>query len=1458
LTSSTPKTGLNSDWRFSASVWIILAALLTITAGVATLVVRAASLTISNASFETATLPISSGNGPYSNLLTGQGTLGSWTASTTSANALAGGWAPTLGGSNWTSKWWTGNNVVILQVNAAGTVTLSQTLSDTLQNNTSYVFSAKVGRRNTAPFNYSLQLSAGSTVLGSASNLSLASNSSGTDTLVYNSGANNPAAGQPLIIALTSTTAGAPTEVSFDDISLIATPTVSSVTTLTSSPSPSAQLGQAVTLTATVSPASATGTVTFYDSETILGVATLTNGQASLTTSLLPSGQRALQAYFPGKNEVLASRSTPLHFTVNAAAVGGFGTPVTNAIAGGASDSVIGDFNGDGKADLAVVQYPVNKVSILLGVGNGTFATHVDYDAGAEPSRIAAGDFNGDGKTDLVIASISTSGAVRILFGSGTGTFGSPVTYPLGSYTMDVAVGDFNLDGKADIVAVSLYSSVSIFIGKGDGTFQSSVPYGTGSTGPVSRAVAVGDFNADGIPDIAAGNSTAGTIGILLGNGDGSFQTATTVNAVNPQVLAIADMNGDGKEDVVTPNPTSQTAVLVLLSNGNGTFQPYQSYNTNQNNGTGVLTIADFNGDGRPDVVVSSSYNITTVMLNNGAGALSTLVDLTLVPGLSDAAIGDFNGDGLPDLAAAAGAAVTVALGIPRPPADLVPQNITLSASAVEPAANITVSWTLANIGTAAASAASTTVVRITPNLLSSAGTDLGSFPTPALAAGASVTQSVTVAAPTYPATFYVWVIADRFGTANQFTLNDAQPLPLTVTLDAPVLNMSQSLAALNLGQNLVPNNPAFDARPSIQNAINFATSHTIGTLTLDPGAYYLKSDTQINATLGFGKLNKNLTVDFAGSTLYFPGPTIAVSGIAVFESDNLTLTNFKIDFVTRPQIHVQLTSVNAQQGVLSYQTIPGFPDPSTFNGLGAPLVWAVAFRNGQIVPGTARMQIAMPISGNQITLTPNGPPWTQSATLSTLQAGDTIVVAPFCCGPPLSAFTGNKITFSNITVYGAPANAVHFDYATNSTIDNVRVVPVPGTGLIGSNADGIDLGIGQNNHLKNSYVKGTLDDAMTAGGGLLGTVVNKTDARHLTIKRFGYAYFSSGNIVNFVDPLTTLESPGPTIVSQIPVTLTDFNQQVQLTVDQDLPASLPAGTLVTYGDTTMRGQGSTIEDNLVEDIYTGRGIWVSGGKGITINRNVVRRTSMSGIDVRQDTQAYPSPPAHDMTISNNAVESALGPAEVGTGTQDALGAIEVASTNNQDFAFATSPANSNMNVVNNYVADSGRSGIWMGEVNGGTVQNNLVIRWNQHPEFAIFGIPQQFIQQVSDDRAVPVVFHYNTGVVETGDVTNLTSTVMAPVTMTPASLSVSGGSGSGSFQLQTAVDGFGWKAVSDAAWLIITSSTTGAGSTTVQYTIAANTTGVSRTGHISIAGEILTVTQDATAKRVRGQIISQ
>jgi len=198
----------------------------------------AQTITVLNASFETANLTLSGPNGPYCNLIPNSsfaayplsGSVADWTASSTSTEAGAGADAFPSGviGANWNSKWWNGNNLAWMQINAAGTVSMSQALSVVLQNNTTYTLSAMVGRRiNAGLFNYALQLWAGSAMLASASNLALAPGAFGTDTVSYSTGANNPQAGQPIVIVLSSTGVnGSETEAHFDEIALSASTAV--------------------------------------------------------------------------------------------------------------------------------------------------------------------------------------------------------------------------------------------------------------------------------------------------------------------------------------------------------------------------------------------------------------------------------------------------------------------------------------------------------------------------------------------------------------------------------------------------------------------------------------------------------------------------------------------------------------------------------------------------------------------------------------------------------------------------------------------------------------------------------------------------------------------------------------------------------------------------------------------------------------------------------------------------------------------------------------------------------------------------------------------------------------------------------------------------------------------------------------------------------------------------------
>jgi hypothetical protein len=290
------------------------------------------------------------------------------------------------------------------------------------------------------------------------------------------------------------------------------------------------------------------------------------------------------------------------------------------------------DVNADGFPDLVVAEKTGKKVSVLLGNGNGTFQAALLNTAGNSPRAVAVGDLNGDGKMDLVVANGNVDNNIGVLLGNGNGTFAAMVTYATDTEPNGVALADVNGDGILDIVTANYAGrTASVLLGNGNGTFQAAVNYVVGVTtaGHIEDCfdVAVADLNADGKQDIVISNFRSSTMGVLLGNGDGTFQgvqtyavAGSTVNSLKR--FALADLNGDGKLDVaVACNPEGY--VSVLLGNGDGSFQAEQTY------ATGALpqavVAADFNGDGKLDLAIpSSGTNLVSVLLGNGNGSFQT------------------------------------------------------------------------------------------------------------------------------------------------------------------------------------------------------------------------------------------------------------------------------------------------------------------------------------------------------------------------------------------------------------------------------------------------------------------------------------------------------------------------------------------------------------------------------------------------------------------------------------------------------------------------------------------------------------------------------------------------------------------------------------------------------------------------------------------------------------------
>jgi hypothetical protein len=427
---------------------------------------------------------------------------------------------------------------------------------------------------------------------------------------------------------------------------------------------------------------------------------------------------------------------------------GTFQTQITSFVGASPNAVAVADVNGDGKEDLVVADggttYPGN-VAVLLGNRDGTFQPAVNFNTGINPYSVAVADLNDDGRLDIATAN-QRSNTVSMLLGDvpptllsinrttpgpitsdssvtftitfsepvvgvdladflvvetggvgttsltvnpvsssvytltvggigGTGTIGlnlvdtgrihdaagNPLqpggvaafqqqTFATGRYPLSVTTADVNGDGKPDLIVANYSSgSISVLLGSSNGTFQSPVTFAAGAD---LHSVTTADVNGDGKPDLVVANGASRTVSVLLGNGNGTFQSPVTfATGTNAYSVAIADVNGDGKLDLIVANFGSGN-VSLLLGNGNGTFLGQTTFATGL--APASVAVADVNGDGKPDLIVANNgSNTVSVLLGNGNGtfqAQTTFAAGIYPPSITTVTTADVNGDGRPDL----------------------------------------------------------------------------------------------------------------------------------------------------------------------------------------------------------------------------------------------------------------------------------------------------------------------------------------------------------------------------------------------------------------------------------------------------------------------------------------------------------------------------------------------------------------------------------------------------------------------------------------------------------------------------------------------------------------------------------------------------------------------------------------------------------------------------------------
>ena len=686
-------------------------------------------------------------------------------------------------------------------------------------------------------------------------------------------------------------------------------------------------------------------------------------GTAFLTVhNPAPGGGTSNVAFFSVSSPIAASQ--PLSFT---------GLPLTRQISIYAR-VVTGDFNGDGKLDLAAAD------GVQLGNGDGTFRpTSAGFPVIANSQGVAAGDFNADGKLDLAIA-ISSPPSVAILPGNGDGTFQPPiVTDASPGAPQTIVAADFNGDGKLDLAVTHQLDSsqagadsgLSVLLGNGDGTFQSPVAFDV-MTDVVPNTLAAGDFNRDGVLDLVYAVNSAGQeqITYLQGRGDGTFLSPVRFPAgcVTNELMA-ADLNGDGKLDLVTTDamsslPANTGGACVLMGNGDGTFQSPVAYSSGPSVAFGM---SDVNSQGKLDLLMSGQYeNQFSLTLGNGDGTFQSNPNCegsinpqnAVQARALDVVVGDFNGDGRPDLVFLAGSTVDgggalyVFLQGQHPLANLSPMAVNFAHQQPIGTTSPPQVVTLTNGG-----GAPLAISAISTNGDFAQTNDCGD----ALAGGADCTISVTFAPAANDLRTGTLTISDNaVGSPHQLALSGTAPSPAVQFSPTSVSFSSQNVGTTSAAQTVTLTNIG-TAPLSIATVVvngdfggtdNCVTSSPLavnGTcvinVTFAPAASGTRSGSiaitgsdgsQFPQTVALSGTGLQAVVSLSPYTLAFTGQDVGIHGpsqtITVYNTGNapLTISSVQASSGNGPSSFGEINQCAAAIPIGMFCTISVFFDPVT------------------------------------------------------------------------------------------------------------------------------------------------------------------------------------------------------------------------------------------------------------------------------------------------------------------------------------------------------------------------------------------------------------------------------------------------------------------------------------------------------------------------------------------------